>query len=164
MPEAGLGSRFPAASQSPGLLLWRVTNRWQAAMRAALAPHELTHVQYVLLASLTWLADREPERLVTQVDLAGFAATDPMMTSQVLRALERAGLVERLPHPTDGRARILRATPEGAAAARRATADVEAADAAFFSPVDAEGFAGQLARLTAGAESGAAGSGVPVAE
>lgn len=147
MPDAGLGSRFPAASQSPGLLLWRVTNRWQAAMRAALAPHELTHVQYVLLASLTWLGDKEPERLVTQVDLAAFAATDPMMTSQVLRTLERAGLVERLPHPTDGRARVLRTTPDGAAAARRATADVEAADAAFFDGVDAAHFAAQLATL-----------------
>jgi len=151
--EGALGSRFPAASQSPGLLLWRVTNRWQAAMRAALAPHELTHVQYVLLASLTWLGDKEPERLVTQVDLAAFAATDPMMTSQVLRTLERAGLVERLPHPTDGRARVLRATPDGAAAARRATADVEAADAAFFDGVDAAGFAAQLATL-AGRDAG----------
>ena len=148
MSDAGLGSRFPAASQSPGLLLWRVTNRWQAVMRAALAPHDLTHVQYVLLASLTWLADREPDRLVTQVDLAGFAATDPMMTSQVVRALERTGLVERLPHPTDGRARVLRATPEGAAAARRATADVEAADAAFFAAVDGRRFAEELSALS----------------
>lgn len=156
MPDGGLGSRFPAAAQSPGLLLWRVTNRWQAAMRAALTPHELTHVQYVLLASLTWLGDREPERLVTQVDLAAFAATDPMMTSQVVRALERAGLVERLPHPTDGRARVLRATPEGAAAARRATADVEAADAAFFSQVDAGAFAGQLEQLAAAPQPGPA--------
>ncbi|WP_431218431.1 MarR family winged helix-turn-helix transcriptional regulator [Leifsonia xyli] len=158
MPEAGLGSRFPAASQSPGLLLWRVTNRWQAAMRAALAPHDLTHVQYVLLASLTWLGDREPDRLLTQAELAAFAATDPMMTSQVLRSLERAGLVEREPHPTDGRARVLHATPEGAAAARRATADVEAADAAFFAPVDADGFAAQLSALTA---QGNAGPGAP---
>jgi DNA-binding MarR family transcriptional regulator len=118
-------------------------------MRAALAPHDLTHVQYVLLASLTWLGDREPERLVTQVDLAGFAATDPMMTSQVVRALERGGLVERLPHPTDRRARVRRVTAEGAAAARRATADVEAADAAFFAAVDGEAFAAQLAALAA---------------
>ncbi|MGO4533425.1 MarR family winged helix-turn-helix transcriptional regulator [Leifsonia sp. 2MCAF36] len=147
MPEDGLGSRFPVAAQSPGLLLWRVTNRWQAAMRAALAPHGLTHVQYVLLASLTWLRDREPERLVTQVDLAGFAATDPMMTSQVLRTLERDGLVERLPHPTDRRARVLRPTAAGAAAARRATADVEEADALFFEPVDAAAFARDLAAL-----------------
>jgi len=147
VPDRGLGSRFPAAAQSPGLLLWRVTNRWQAEMRAALAPHELTHVQYVLLASLTWLSDREPERLVTQADLATFAATDPMMTSQVVRTLERAGLVERLPHPTDGRARVLRPTVEGVAAARGATADVEAADAAFFSPVDAAAFATHLTAL-----------------
>ena len=135
MREDGLGSRFPAASQSPGLLLWRVTNRWQAVMRAALAPHDLTHVQYVLLGRYH-LAPRtgEPDRLVTQVELAGFAATDPMMTSQVVRNLARAGLVERLPHPTDGRARVLRVTPEGATAARRATVDVEAADAAFFAP------------------------------
>jgi len=147
VPDGGLGSRFPVAAQSPGLLLWRVTNRWQAAMRAALAPHELTHVQYVLLASLTWLSDREPGRLVTQADLAGFAATDPMMTSQVVRTLERAGLVERLPHPTDGRARVLRPTADGVAAARGATADVEAADAAFFAPVDAAAFASRLAAL-----------------
>ena len=121
MAEEGLGSRFPAASQSPGLMLWRVTNRWQAAMRAALAPHELTHVQYVLLASLTWLADREPERLVTQVDLAGFASTDPMMTSQVLRSLERAGLVERLPHPTDGRTTLVQITGLGRSTVEDAT-------------------------------------------
>jgi len=147
--EQGLGSRFPVAARSPGLLLWRVTNRWQAAMRSALAPHGLTHVQYVLLASLTWLGDREPERLITQVDLAAFAATDPMMTSQVVRTLERGGLIERRPHPTDRRARVLRATPEGAAAARRATSDVEAADARFFAGVDARAFTAQLAALAA---------------
>jgi len=147
--DGGIGSRFPAASESPGLLLWRVTNRWQAVMRAALAPHGVTHVQYVLLASLTWLADREPERLVTQTDLAGFAATDLMMTSQVLRSLEKAGLVERLPHPTDRRARVLRTTPAGAETARRATADVEDADATFFAAVDADAFARQLTALGA---------------
>ena len=149
MADGGIGSRFPAASESPGLLLWRVTNRWQAVMRAALAPHGVTHVQYVLLASLTWLADREPERLVTQTDLAAFAATDLMMTSQVLRSLEKAGLVERLPHPTDRRARVLRTTPAGAETARRATADVEDADATFFAAVDADSFARQLAALGA---------------
>ena len=47
---------FASADDSTGLLLWQVTNRWQAAQRAALKPHGLTHVQFVLLASLTWLA------------------------------------------------------------------------------------------------------------
>src|SRR4051794_41912041 len=83
------------ADESPGLMLWRVTNAWQAAQRATLGPFDLTHVQFVLLASLAWLRADGP---VTQRELASHARTDPMMTSQVLRALEAKGLVDR--HPT----------------------------------------------------------------
>ena len=93
-----LASEHAGADQSPGLLLWQVTNRWQAAQRAALKPFDLTHVQFVLLASLTWLDSDGP---VTQKQLATHAATDAMMTSQVLRALERRGLIRRQPHPGD---------------------------------------------------------------
>lgn len=64
----GLGSDYTAAHDSPGLLLWQVTNTWQAAQRAALRPYDLTHVQFVLLASLTWLNSDTP---VTQRELAG---------------------------------------------------------------------------------------------
>jgi len=97
----GLETEFADAADSPGLLLWRVTNAWQAAQRAALHTFDLTHVQFVLLASLTFLggtydaaamgldSDGGP---VTQRDLANHAAhTDPMMTSQVLRALANHG-------------------------------------------------------------------------
>jgi MarR family transcriptional regulator, organic hydroperoxide resistance regulator len=122
-----LGSQFGSDQDSPGFMLWRVTNRWQAIIRAALQPFDLTHVQFVLLAALTW--SREP---LTQTDLAHRTRTDPMMTSQVLRALERKALIERHPHPSDGRARLLSVTPAGAALAQRANTAVEAADAAFF--------------------------------
>ena len=50
-------SAFDTPQQSPGFLLWRVTLSWQRRMRAALAPHDLTHVQFVLLASLWWLQE-----------------------------------------------------------------------------------------------------------
>jgi DNA-binding MarR family transcriptional regulator len=147
-PDEALGSRFPSASQSPGLTLWHVTNRWQAAMRAALEPHGLTHVQYVLLACLVWLRASDPGRNVTQVELAEFAGTDVMMTSQVLRALESKGLIERLQHPTDGRARVLLPTSVWASAARAATRDVESADASFFRPLpDIGTFTADLACL-----------------
>ena len=124
-----LATRFGDDQDSPGLLLWRAGNRWQAAQRAALKPYELTHVQFVLLASLTWLDSEGP---VTQRELADHAATDPMMTSQVLRALEARGLVERRPHPTDGRAQALLVTAEGARLANRAVVPVEACDEAYF--------------------------------
>ena len=90
---ATLTTEFAGADDSPGLLLWQVTNRWQAAQRAALKLYGLTHVQFVLLASLTWLSADGP---VTQRQLAEHAATDPMMTSQVLRVLEGLGLVDQI--------------------------------------------------------------------
>jgi DNA-binding MarR family transcriptional regulator len=124
-------SRYEAPEQSPGFLLWRVTLSWQRAMRVALAPHGLTHVQFVLLASLWWLRDHA-SRPPTQAQLAEHAGTDLMMTSQVLRKLEARGLLERSPDPDDSRARQLRLTPAGARLLGGALADVEAADQAYF--------------------------------
>lgn len=129
----GLATGFRSAEESPGLLLWQVTNRWQAAQRAALRPYGLTHVQFVLLASLAYLyAEGAP---VTQRRLADHAATDPMMTSQVLRTLESRGLLTRRTHPSDARARVLAPTPEGRELADAAVAGAEACDAAFFGPL-----------------------------
>jgi DNA-binding MarR family transcriptional regulator len=96
-----------------------------------LGSHQLTHVQFVLLASLWWLADHD-DRAPTQARLAQQAGTDPMMTSQVTRKLEARGLLERALDPTDSRARRLRLTAVGRALVSRALADVEAADEEYF--------------------------------
>lgn len=125
-----LDTSYPDPQASTGLMLWRVTNSWQRAIRASLAPFDLTHVQFVLLAVL---ASTDRTTPVTQRDLAERAATDPMMTSQVLRVLERKSLVIRLAHPTDGRARTLTITPEGIVLVNRANAAVEEADRNYFS-------------------------------
>jgi len=146
VPRPRLATGFSGPEESPGFLLWRVTNRWQAQQRAALKPFGLTHVQFALLASLTWLASEEP---VSQRRLAEHAATDVMMTSQVLRSLERRGLVRRAPHPTDARARALTVTAQGRRLANRAVVAVEGCDRAFFAPLQgsADSFTGWLRRL-----------------
>ena len=115
---------------SPGFLLWHVTLRWQRDMVTALAPLDLTHVQFVLLASAWWLntQDQHPNQLA----VARQAGTDVKMTSQVLRTLETKGLIVREVDQADTRARLVRVTGAGADLARRAIAAVEAADAAFF--------------------------------
>jgi len=118
-------------ADSPGLLLWRATLRWQRAIAGALRPLDLTHVQFVLLASTWWLTSVAGET-PSQRRVAEHAGTDPMMTSQVLRALEGKGLVSRAPHPDDSRARALSVTRRGAGLARRSVRVVEAADAEFF--------------------------------
>jgi DNA-binding MarR family transcriptional regulator len=73
-----------------------------------------------------------------------------MMTSQVLRALEGKGLVERSAHPTDARARALTVTPDGARLANDANSAVEAADRRFFGTLAGEqrAFAALLGRLS----------------
>jgi MarR family transcriptional regulator, organic hydroperoxide resistance regulator len=141
-----LETEYRDAEESTGLRLWRMTNAWQAAQRAALAPFDLTHVQFVLLASLTWMGADRP---VTQRDLAAHVGVDPMMTSQVLRALETKGLVERRAHPTDSRARALVVTAVGVSLANDANRAVEGVDRDFFAPLSGEraDFTRMLAQL-----------------
>jgi DNA-binding MarR family transcriptional regulator len=117
--------------ESPGFLLWRVTLRWQRAMIAALRPLGLTHVQFVLLASAWWLTRIASEK-PSQRRLAEHAATDPMMTSQVLRVLETRGLVTRAADPDDSRALCVAVTERGAQLAQEAVRVVESADDVFF--------------------------------
>ena len=113
------------------MLLWRVTLSWQRRIGSVLEPYELTHVQFVLLTSLWWLADHE-DRPPTQARLAQHAGTDPMMTSQVTRKLEARGLLERALDPADSRARRLHLTAAGRAVVAQALKDVEAADEDYF--------------------------------
>ncbi|MFH8789134.1 MarR family winged helix-turn-helix transcriptional regulator [Streptomyces roseoverticillatus] len=103
--------------ESPGFLLWHATLRWQRDVAAVLGPLGLTHVQFVLLACTWWLNthDEQPNQLA----LARQAGTDVKMTSQVLRALEAKGLIERKTDPADTRAKRLHVTSTGAELAPR---------------------------------------------
>ncbi|TPJ36680.1 winged helix-turn-helix transcriptional regulator [Mesorhizobium sp. B2-5-13] len=143
---AELDTRFKGGpSESPGLLLWRTTMRWQRVMTAALAPLDLTHVQFVLLASAMWLGrNGEPPN---QVQLAAQAGTEVKMTSDVVARLEVKGLIAREADPRDSRAKVIRVTAAGVAAAQQAIVAVETADAAFFEPVDEAQLVGLLQQL-----------------
>jgi DNA-binding MarR family transcriptional regulator len=118
---------------SPGFLLWQVTNQWQRRMRATLEPLGLTHVQFVLLAGLAWLEHKEGA--VSQARLAQFCKTDAMMTSQVVRTLEKAGLIIRSSSEQDARAKALKVTEAGAERLNQAMPAMLEADAAFFRPL-----------------------------
>jgi len=121
-----------SAWEKPGFLLWHATLRWQRMVTAALKATDLTHVQFVLLASAWFLEDRTGPP--SQRELAEHAGTDAMMTSQVLRSLESAGLLERHADPSDARIKRLTVTPAGRAAAGRALAAVDDLDTTFFGP------------------------------
>ena len=129
MNKTKLVTEFPEADASPGLLLWRLSNEWQAKQRAALKQFDLTHVQFVLLASLAYAAN---DREMTQKQLAEFAHTDVMMTSQIVRKLEQKGLIGRRASNHDGRAMILAPTKTGLERVNKAVAAVESVDKLFF--------------------------------
>ncbi len=120
-------------NDSPGFLLWHATLRWQRGIAQALAPLDLTHVQFVLLAC-TWWLNEQGER-PTQIALAAQAGTDIKMTSQVVRSVERKRLLEREIDAADTRARRLHVTKRGAELAVRAIAIVEQVDSEFFADV-----------------------------
>jgi DNA-binding MarR family transcriptional regulator len=117
---------------SPGFLLWRVVLRWQREVTAALAPFSLTHVQFVLLASVWWLNGHGEQP--TQQAVAAHAGTDVKMTSEVLRRLEAKGLVTRSIDGADARVRRSKVTARGGRLASRAVTAVESVDAVFFGP------------------------------
>lgn len=114
---------------SPGFLLWKVSNAWQRKQRAVLKPFELTHGQFVLLATATWFGASEA---LTQARLSELSGVDVMTTSQIVRTLETAGLLRRDPHPTDPRARALVVTAAGRGKVKKAIVAVEQADEEFF--------------------------------
>ncbi len=129
-----LDSRYKTPDASPGFVLWQVAMVWQRAVRAALREVGLTHAQFTVLASAAWLEAHASEHgePVTQVLISAHAKTDAVMTSEVLRRLERKALLRRLPQPTDGRAKRIVLTAAGQRLVRRAVALVEAVDGTFF--------------------------------
>jgi DNA-binding MarR family transcriptional regulator len=127
-----LPTRLAGPAESPGFLLWKISNAWQRRQRTALQAYGLTHSQFAVLATSTWFGAAET---LTQARISQLSGIDPMTTSQVLRALEAASLIQRVDHPTDPRAKSIVVTRAGRDLARKAIVVVEDTDAAFFEPL-----------------------------
>lgn len=121
------------AEDSSGFLLWQVTSLWQRGIRAALEPFDLTHSQFVLLASAHWLSLKGHQ--VTQIMLSEHSKIDPMTTSQVVRTLATKGFITRVEHTTDTRAKSISLTDAGKKRIKPAVIAVETFDRHFFSKI-----------------------------
>src|SRR6202161_373345 len=87
--------------QAVGLLMRRV--------RAAAASHELSLTEAAVMARLA------KEGPATTADLARAESMKPQSMGTTVAALEEMGMVERKPHPTDGRQVNIELTAKGAA-------------------------------------------------
>jgi|SRR5580658_5127254 DNA-binding MarR family transcriptional regulator len=92
--------------QAVGLLMRRV--------RAAAASHELSLTEAAVMARLA------KDGPATTADLARAEGMKPQSMGTTVAALEEMGMVERKPHPTDGRQVNIELTAKGADVRNRA--------------------------------------------
>lgn len=107
--------------RATGYLLFRTAGQWERVVAQAVMPIDLTHTQFFILSLAQYL--QQDGQAVTQARIASEGGLDTMMVSQVARRLEDKGLLRRVPHPDDRRARCIELTASGRKAvviARRA--------------------------------------------
>ena len=122
-------STHEAPERSPGFLLWHVSTSWRSFIEAVLKSLDLTHPQFVVLATTGWLTQHGD--LVTQAAIGKMAGLDPNTTSQIVKGLEQKDLIKREPS-SDGRAKNPLLTSLGGKVLAKALPAVEKADTEFF--------------------------------
>lgn len=120
-------------SDSTGFLLWKTTNLWQREIKRVLKKYDLTHTQFVILASSYWLLNKKEN--ITQVEIANFIKIDKMMTSNVIRKLIDKDLINRQEHSKDTRAKVIQLTQKGVEVLKKAVIEVENFDNRFFGKI-----------------------------
>lgn len=90
-------------------LLRRAWFSLNQAFRQRLIPLGITPDQFTILR---WLHEGDPHGL-TQSEITQPMASDPNTITSTVRRMEKAGLLERLPHESDGRAKRVRILPLG---------------------------------------------------
>lgn len=125
---------FKSPDKSPGFLLNQINLIWQRKIKKVLDPLDLTHTQFVLLASIAWLTNNRDN--ITQVEIANLNKYDRMMVSKVLRTLQDKKLIKRQEHKTDTRAKNVTLTMEGRKILQAALIKVENADIDFFATIE----------------------------
>ncbi len=123
---------FKRPEDSPGFLLWQLTNQWQRLQRQALANLGLTHAQFVVLAGVLWLSSL-PDNIVTQKQVSELSKIDKMSMSDLVATLLQKKMLKRSAHDKDKRAYSLLLTDKGRRVVLKSIPVVEGIDAEFFS-------------------------------
>lgn len=127
---------FDIPEDSPGFMLWQMTVAWQEAIKRALKPYNVSHVQHVILAILLWF--EKSDEAPTQISLSRMANLDKMTVSKALRSLESRGYVKRYESEIDSRAKHMELTQKGRELASILVPLVEKTDEVFFARLKGE--------------------------
>lgn len=111
LPICALPFSFEQPEDSPGYLLWQVTMMWQREIRTALEKHNISHAQFVIMATLLWFDYQKIE--ITQILIVKHTKLDKMTVSKSLKELDLLDFVSRIENEIDTRAKNVRLTPKG---------------------------------------------------
>jgi len=121
--------QFADPNDHAGYLMWQVGMTWQRKLKNSLDPLGITHAQFLLLAALDYLSSQK--NIVSQQDLANHIHIDKMMTSKILRTLQKKGLLSRRKSKIDTRSRTLTLSESGTVLLEKAFAVVRRVDDDF---------------------------------
>lgn len=125
---------FKTPEESPGFLLWHISLSWRNLIEDALKPLNLTHPQFVVLATTAWLTRNDGH--INQIDVSKAAGLDPNTTSQILRGLEKKNFIKRV-RSLNERSKNPLLTSLGYGILNKALPAVEKADLKFFEALSA---------------------------
>ena len=114
----------------------RVYNKWHSMIKKELKKMNLTHPQFVVLASLAYLSQDSNE--VTQVMISKLSGIDVMTVSQILNLLEKNDFVKRKEHSRDTRAKAVILNKKGEEILQKAVPLVEQIDEIFFEKLNTD--------------------------
>lgn len=132
----------PSFTFSQAYFTWkRITDRAMEAIG-------LTHTQYVFMGTLFELEKHNDK--ATQNDLARLTNSDVTMTSQILRTLQKRGLVLREQIDGDERAKYSSLSPAGKKLVKKAAEIMKINEKEYFAPIenDMANFMANLKKLT----------------
>jgi DNA-binding MarR family transcriptional regulator len=121
---------FDKPVDSPGFLLWQTTMIWQRQIKKALEAYDISHAQFVIMATLMWFEAYHYD--TTQISIVNWSKLDKMTVSQSLKKLVVLGYVNRIEHETDTRAKSVFLTRKGKDMVRKLVPIVEKIDSKFF--------------------------------
>lgn len=116
----GWGDVAPAMAAITAIM--RTQQILLARIEGVLRPFGLTFARYELLALLSFARSGA----LPMNKASSLLQVHPTSVTNIVDRLEKAGLVERAPHPTDGRTTLLELTEQGRALAKSATAALNA--------------------------------------
>jgi DNA-binding MarR family transcriptional regulator len=124
---------FSDPENNGGFVIWQVSMLWQRKLKAALDTLDITHAQFLLLAALDFLSTQK--NIVSQQDLARHCRIDKMMTSKILRTMQKKGLLTRKKNKMDTRSKTLVLSDGGNDTLTKALKMVDKVDTDFLLPL-----------------------------